>query len=312
MGVSDADKSTAGANLGNRVPLEPMSERESKTRPFWEAHIAFYGTMGAYVRGRFDPSNAVLEAVFFRIVSYADAEGRAWPKTAEIAKRLKLGHRTVANALEHLVRLGVLGRQRRHGGAGKGRGALPTVYTITDRFRFRTTKGPLLRDQNADVTRPPVPPNNDEPRCIEPIPFGSSKAEAPDKRVVCALSKPKAPPKMADPGEESVFVAFWDEYPDCRYKKGNFVPAWEQFQKERSDPRFNLDNVLAALRESVYTCDDLDYFPKPQNWLKRHPWIGLTMEPRADRAKEEREMLARKADERIAEKRKDVLAWKTR
>jgi len=76
-------------------------------------------------------------------------------------------------------------------------------------------------------------------------------------------------------------------------------PAFKEFQKVQKHPGFNVDNLLTALREAVKQCNDLDFFPAPENWLKSRPWLDGSIPKAPDPEAAKREERLRRTREKL-------------
>ena len=129
------------------------------------------------------------------IATYANARGQCWPAQAAIARRLKIGERTVRRAVSSLIDLGYL-RVRERYGAGGAR--LANIYTIV----LQSEQGDLFGPEGVAAPCHTPRPNDARPPATAGRPPRPNDARPP-ATAGRAITRPRnytnsAPPSGGD------------------------------------------------------------------------------------------------------------------
>lgn len=191
----------------------------------------------------FDAGSPTKKAILMLLADYADSEWSCFPSQATLARQASVGERTVRRVLSDWEQSGLIRRVHRGSRDRKGR--------ISDRI--------FLQPPGVDL-----PATGDDLPATDDTFTGQSLAGEPSV-------EPSEEPLTRDPYDDPNFVAFWDEMPKKRGKRGAWK-AWKKLMREGVDPERLIAAAVAYRKLIEYRNTEDRFIKHPQGWLNEGYW----------------------------------------
>jgi hypothetical protein len=265
----------------------------------------WFKTPRAVWRAGGPPLSPHAKLAYVALLSYAGAEGIAWPSQGTLAAACSLSRRQTQRALVELRRVGLVAVVRR-----KPTGIIYRVVWPRDAPNRRITgesDAPNRRTRCAHQTHQMRPIGaqeriRNEIQELEPLSLPGASAPAPPEREKLIISH------TTNGETDHGFAEFWSSYPK-KEEEDDARRAWRRLRPDAGLQSAILAAVAAWKQSRQWQQEGGGRFiPKPANWLRKGKWKDKPGKPGESLHSGTREWLARgaRAEERRARAKADA------